>query len=100
MISYILNLLYLNKKTQKSKPGMVHTCNPSYLGGRGRRIMNLILACSCWLAPVILATQEAEMKRMVIQCQPKQIVHKTLSQKHPTQKGLVEWINGLPSIKP
>jgi hypothetical protein len=39
--------------------------------------------------PVILATQEAEIKRIVIQSQPGQIVCKTLSQK---RKGLVEWL--------
>jgi hypothetical protein len=29
--------------------------------------------------PVILATQEAEMRRIVVQSQPRKIVHKTLS---------------------
>jgi hypothetical protein len=37
--------------------------------------------------PVILATQEAEIRRVAVQSQSGQIVHKTLSQKHPTQKG-------------
>jgi hypothetical protein len=41
--------------------------------------------------PVILATQEAEIRRIVVQSQPEQIVHKTLSQKNPSQKGLMEW---------
>jgi hypothetical protein len=39
-----------------------------------------------WLPPVILATQEAKIRRIVVQSQPKQIVLKTLSQKIPTQK--------------
>jgi hypothetical protein len=39
---------------------------------------------------VILATAEAEIRRLIIQSQPKQIVCKTLSQKYPTQKGLAE----------
>jgi hypothetical protein len=42
--------------------------------------------------PVILATQEAEIRRIAVQSQPKQIVHETLSQKYITQKGLVEWL--------
>jgi hypothetical protein len=38
-----------------------------------------------WLAPVILATQEAEIRRIRVRSQPGQIVPKTLSWKHPTQ---------------
>jgi hypothetical protein len=34
-----------------------------------------------WLTPVILATQEAEISRIVVQSQSRQIVCKTLSQK-------------------
>jgi hypothetical protein len=44
------------------------------------------------LTPVILATQEAEIRRIVVRSQPRQIVHETLSQKYPIQKGLVEWL--------
>jgi hypothetical protein len=36
--------------------------------------------------PIILATWEAEIRRIEIQSQPRQIVQETLSQKHPTQK--------------
>jgi hypothetical protein len=32
-----------------------------------------------WLTPVILATQEAEIRRTAVQCQPRQIVSETLS---------------------
>jgi hypothetical protein len=35
---------------------------------------------------VILSTQEAEIRRIAVRSQPKQIVCKTLSQKHPSQK--------------
>jgi hypothetical protein len=44
-----------------------------------------------WLTPVILATQEAEVRRIVVRSQSRQIVLKTLSQKYLThKKGLVE----------
>jgi hypothetical protein len=39
-----------------------------------------------WLTPVILATQVAEIRRIVVQSQPGQVFHKTLSQKNPSQK--------------
>jgi hypothetical protein len=42
--------------------------------------------------PVILATQEAKNRRITVQSQPEQIVCVTLSQKYPSQKGLVEWL--------
>jgi hypothetical protein len=43
--------------------------------------------------PVILATQEAEIRRIVVQSQPGQIVCTTLSQNTLSQKiGLVEWL--------
>jgi hypothetical protein len=41
------------------------------------------------LIPVILATQEAEIRRIMVQSQPRQIIYETLSQK----KGWVEWLN-------
>jgi hypothetical protein len=44
--------------------------------------------------PVILAAQEAEIRRIVVQSQPRQIVHETLYGKYLTQKGLVEWLKG------
>jgi hypothetical protein len=39
-----------------------------------------------WLMPVILVTQEAEIRRIVVQSQPKQIVLETLPQKNPSQQ--------------
>jgi hypothetical protein len=46
-----------------------------------------------WLTLVTLATQEAEIGRIVVRSQPRQIVHQTLSRKKPiTKKGLAEWL--------
>jgi hypothetical protein len=54
-----------------------------------------------WLTPIILATQEADIRRIMVQSQPKQIVHKTLSQKHSSQKrtsGVTQGVS--PEFKP
>jgi hypothetical protein len=42
--------------------------------------------------PTILAIQEAEIKRIVVQSQPRQIVHETLPQKIPSQERVVKWL--------
>jgi hypothetical protein len=39
-----------------------------------------------WFMPIILATQEAEIRKKAVQSQPGQIVCKTLSQKKKSQK--------------
>jgi hypothetical protein len=39
--------------------------------------------------PIVLATQKAEIRRTVVQSQPRQIVHETLSWKNPSQKRAV-----------
>jgi hypothetical protein len=46
---------------------------------------------------VILTTQEAEMRRITVQSQPGQIVHKTLSRENPSQQRAVEWLTTLSS---
>jgi hypothetical protein len=46
--------------------------------GRGER------AGHQWLMSVILASQEAEIRRIAVQSQPEQRVLKTLSQKNPS----------------
>jgi hypothetical protein len=42
--------------------------------------------------PVILATQEAEIRRIEVRSQPVQIVCEILSRKNITIKGLVLWL--------
>jgi hypothetical protein len=58
-----------------------------------KTVKTLRVARPQWLTPVILAIQEAEIQRIMVQSQPRKIVRKTLSQKKPTtKKGLVKWL--------
>jgi hypothetical protein len=43
----------------------------------------------------MLATQEAEIKKITVRSQPGQIVHETLFQKTQHKKGMVEWFKML-----
>jgi hypothetical protein len=62
------------------------------LGENDEEKLKIQVRCQ-WLTPVISATQEAEIRRIEVQSQPRQIVQETLSQKKPfTKKGLVEWL--------
>jgi hypothetical protein len=47
-----------------------------------------------WLTSVILATQDAEIRMIIIQSQLGQIVHETLSRKKPfkKKKRLAKWL--------
>jgi hypothetical protein len=45
----------------------------------------VLLASLWWLTPVILPIQEAEIRRITVRSQPRQIVWETLSQKNPPQ---------------
>jgi hypothetical protein len=54
-----------------------------------------------WFMPVILVTQEAAIKRIMVQSQPRQIVRHTLSQNKPSQEragGVAQVIR--PEFKP
>jgi hypothetical protein len=55
-----------------------------------------------WLTPLILATCEAEIRRILVWSQTGQIVCETLSWKNPSQKkaGGVAQVSALSSIKP
>jgi hypothetical protein len=57
-------------------------------------LKNRIAGGHQWLTPIILATQEAEIRRIKFGSQPGQTVPKTLSQKYTTHniKGLAEWL--------
>jgi hypothetical protein len=46
-----------------------------------------------WLISMILATQEAEIRRLEVQSQPREIVHELLSGKTHHKKLLVGWLN-------
>jgi hypothetical protein len=50
------------------------------LGGELPQMMKSLFGAGCrWLTPVILAIQEAEIRKIKVQSQPRQIVHKTPS---------------------
>jgi hypothetical protein len=51
-----------------------------------------------WLTPVILATQETEIRRIMVRSQPRQIVHETLSQKNHKKWLEVKAMSSNPSI--
>jgi hypothetical protein len=65
------------------------------------RYRNLSVVRHQWLTPVILATQEAEIRRTAAQNQHGQIVCGTLSRKNPSQKragGVAQGVS--PEFKP
>jgi hypothetical protein len=52
-------------------------------------LSKVIPAQLLWLTPIILVTQKAEVRRILVRSQPGQIVHETLSgwKKKITKKG-------------
>jgi hypothetical protein len=64
----------------------------------GKMIFKRLQIAGCpWLTPVILATQEAEIRRIMVQSQPRQIECETLSQK---KKKKSQKSDILPGYKP
>jgi hypothetical protein len=49
-------------------------------------VLNSIVAGCKRLTPIILVAQEAEIRKIAVRSQPRQIVGKTLSQKNSSQK--------------
>jgi hypothetical protein len=86
--SALQNFLSLSKIMKSSQTPMAHTCNPSYLGGWDQeedrcwrppwtnslwdpiskitKAKNGLEAGHRWLTPVILATLEAEVRRILV----------------------------------
>jgi hypothetical protein len=58
----------------------------------GMSLKRSIKAKCLWLTSVILATQETEIRRIMVQSQHGQTVQETLSRKNLSQKRLVEWL--------
>jgi hypothetical protein len=62
---------------------------------------NSFLSQASVLMPVILATQEAEVRRIAVWSQPRQIVYETLSWKNPSWKRAGRVTQGIgPEFKP
>jgi hypothetical protein len=62
----------------------VTTPHPQHTDKETKQNKNKIARPGSWFIPIILATQEAEIRRIMVQSQLGQIVHETLSQKKPT----------------
>jgi hypothetical protein len=55
---------------------------------KNKLVLSFCAGCQ-WLTPVILTTQDAEIRRTAVLSQPGQIVRETLSQKYPSEKRTV-----------
>jgi hypothetical protein len=99
---YVRNLWTLNSylkiyhKLLYLEP-VAHSCNPSYLGGRdqenqGSKPVPGIRNLHWWFMPVILATQEAQIRRIEVRSQPQTNSLRPYLEKTHHKKGLVEWL--------
>jgi hypothetical protein len=61
----------------------------------------IIISVGCWwLTPAIPGTQEAEIGRIMVTTQPREIVSRSYLEKYPSQKGLAEWLKVKAEFKP
>jgi hypothetical protein len=61
------------------------------IGSVSYKIM-IRMARHWWLTPVTLATQEAEIRRITVQIQPRQIVCRPYLKNTQHKTGLAEWL--------
>jgi hypothetical protein len=89
-----------HKEQAGSSGSYLSSHHPRYLGGTDRRIAvqeqpQAKMGDSArhqQLIPVILATQEADIRRITVGSQPRQIDCENLFQKTYLIKGLVQWL--------
>jgi hypothetical protein len=86
----------LNKQFSKEGVQMASKytkkCSTS-LALKERQIKTILVGC-LWLMPVFLGTSRAEIRRIIVQSQPRQIVCETLSQKYPSHTYKMGWWSG------
>jgi hypothetical protein len=77
-------------------------CHQSLLFLGSHQLSKVEMSSECqWLTSIILATQEAEIRRIEVQSQTRQIVHETLPRKNPSQKRAGGVAHGVgPEFKP
>jgi hypothetical protein len=71
-----------------SEPKWSHLCQES----KKEIKIEIMIAGRQWLMPIILATQEVEIRRITVQGQPRQKLRPYHKNTKHTKKGLVEWV--------